>query len=305
MNVTIGKYVHKNTFLHRMDARLKLIINILIISMFFIASHLITLSILLLPILIFFVTTTKKPLHLLKMAKMPIFIFIFTSILYGFILSDLSNFEKKEYFLHGLNHEQSYDLISKTLFEFHRGFFNFKYTYLVFNKSLILGLRIYIMLIVTTLLIYSTKPIALTRAIEDLLSPLKLIRVNTGVIAMIISIAIRFIPTLLQEAMRIMKAQASRGVDFKNGKINEKAKSMITLTIPLFVMSFARAEDLANAMEVRGYDPYEKRTKYRSLKFEWFNWLVLGLLVAYVTCVILIENNVIQIPYWWAITAQV
>ncbi|SYV91053.1 Energy-coupling factor transporter transmembrane protein EcfT, partial [Mesomycoplasma hyorhinis] len=86
---------------------------------------------------------------------------------------------------------------------------------------------------------------------------------------MIVSIAIRFIPTLLLEASRIMKAQSSRGVDFKNGKKKDKAKSMITLIIPLFVLSFSRAEDLSNAMEVRGYDPYAKRTKYRKIRFQW------------------------------------
>jgi energy-coupling factor transport system permease protein len=87
--------------------------------------------------------------------------------------------------------------------------------------------------------------------------------VPVHIIALIISIALRFIPTLLEESQRIMKAQASRGVDFKNGNYKSKAKSLITLIIPLFVSAFAKAEDLGNAMETRGYDPYEKRTKYR------------------------------------------
>lgn len=123
--------------------------------------------------------------------------------------------------------------------------------------------RMYVMMVAMTLMIATTKPTALTRAIEDLLIPLKLIRVKVHIIAMIISIALRFIPTLLEEAQRIMKAQASRGVDFKNGNIKAKIKSLVTLIIPLFVSAFAKAEDLANAMEVRGYDPYQKRIRYR------------------------------------------
>lgn len=92
---------------------------------------------------------------------------------------------------------------------------------------------------------------------------------------MIISIALRFIPTLLGETQRIMKAQASRGVDFKNGNTKSKMKSLITLIIPLFVSAFAKAEDLGNAMEVRGYDPYEKRVRYRQYRPGFYDFLLL------------------------------
>ena len=115
----------------------------------------------------------------------------------------------------------------------------------------------------TTLVMSTTKPVALTKGIEDLLFPFKLIKIPVDVIAMIISIALRFIPTLLEETQRIMKAQASRGVDFRNGNVKTRAKATITLIIPLFVSAFSKAEDLGNAMETRGYDPYEKRTRYR------------------------------------------
>lgn len=138
------------------------------------------------------------------------------------------------------------------------------------------------MIIITTLLTATTRPMALTRAIEDLLLPLKLLFVPVHIIAMIISIALRFIPTLLEESQRIMKAQASRGVDFKNGNIKSKSKAIVTLIVPLFVSAFAKAEDLGNAMETRGYDPYEKRTKYRTYPIKFMDIVtaifVLGLL---------------------------
>lgn len=152
------------------------------------------------------------------------------------------------------------------------------------------------MIIITTLLTATTKPVALTKAIEDLLLPLKLIFIPVHIIAMIISIALRFIPTLLEEAQRIMKAQASRGVDFKNGNIKSKAKSMVTLIIPLFVSAFAKAEDLGNAMETRGYNPYEKRTRYRTYPVRVIDIFVGLFVIGMVVVVALLFNNVIQIP---------
>ncbi|WGI36906.1 energy-coupling factor transporter transmembrane component T family protein [Mesomycoplasma lagogenitalium] len=312
MNIVVGKYVPKNTFLHRLDPRLKLIFNILFIIFFFVVTHLFTLSFLIIPTLIIFILTTERPLHLLKMAKLPIFIFLFMSVLYGFLLYDTSSLKENENFIiNGFSindkkqaHLDSFNFVDTEWFSFEI-YFKFRYTNLVFIRSFVLGLRIYCMLIITTLLIYTTKPILLTKAIEDLISPLKLIKINTSVIAMIISISIRFIPTLLLEANRIIKAQASRGVDFKHGKIKDKVKSMITLTIPLFVLSFSRAEDLANAMEVRGYVPYEKRTRYRRLYLKWFDYLFMLFLVAFIIFVILIEQNVFgQLPQFWLYTAQ-
>ncbi|MGZ9413639.1 energy-coupling factor transporter transmembrane component T family protein [Mycoplasma sp. AC157] len=305
MNIVIGKYVPKNTFLHKLDPRIKLIFNIIFITLFFVTTHLLTLSFLIIPMMILFAVTTKKPFHLIKVAKLPIFIFLFMSIIYSFILNDLSNFNKPEFIIKGLDHDQSYKFISQEWFSLNLKFTTLKYTNLSFIRAFVLGLRIYCMILITTLLIYTTKPVLLTRAIEDLIFPLKLVKINTNVIAMIISIAIRFIPTLLLEANRIIKAQASRGVDFKHGKINDKVKAMITLTIPLFVLSFSRAEDLSNAMEVRGYDPYEKRTKYRRLYLKWFDYLFLLFLISFIVFVILVEQNVIgPLPLFWIYTAQ-
>ena len=123
--------------------------------------------------------------------------------------------------------------------------------------------RIYAIMMTMTVLTLSTQPVLITKALDFYFYPLKLIKIPVHIFTMIITIAFRFVPTLVDEAMRIFKAQASRGMDFKNGSLKTKIKSIIVLIIPLFVSSFTKADDLANAMESRGYDPYAKRTSYR------------------------------------------
>lgn len=127
----------------------------------------------------------------------------------------------------------------------------------------------------TTILTSSTKPLDLTLAIENLLNPLKRFGFPAHELAMMISIALRFIPDLLDEAKRIMKAQASRGVDFNEGKLSEKIKAIVSLIIPLFISAFQRAEDLANAMESRNYNPEATRTRYKSLCWRKYDTMTL------------------------------
>ncbi len=130
-------------------------------------------------------------------------------------------------------------------------------------------LRLVLMIELTMILTASTKPLDLTYAFEWYLSPLKVLHFPAAEVAMTISIALRFIPTLLEDATRVMKAQSSRGVDFEHGSLFRRIAGVTSLIIPLFVSSFMRSEELANAMECRGYDPAAKRTKYRILKFHW------------------------------------
>ena len=120
----------------------------------------------------------------------------------------------------------------------------------------------------TTILTATTKPLDLTLGIEHLLSPFKKVGFPTHEVAMMISIALRFIPTLLKETQRIMKAQASRGVEFSEGNLKDKVLSIVSLIIPLFISAFQRAEDLANAMESRNYNPEAKRTRYKQLNWQ-------------------------------------
>ncbi len=141
-----------------------------------------------------------------------------------------------------------------------------------FCQSAYIILRLILMIALTMVLTSTTKPMDMTYAFEWYMSPLKLIkplRFLAHEIAMTLSIALRFIPTLLDETERIMKAQASRGVDFNHGGLFKRFGAVIALIIPLFVSALERSEELANAMIVRGYDPRAKRTRYRLLRFTW------------------------------------
>ena len=143
-------------------------------------------------------------------------------------------------------------------------------------------LRLIMMLSLTMILTSTTKPMDMTYAFEWYMTPLKVIRFPAHEIAMTLSIALRFIPTLLDETNRIMKAQESRGADFSHG-VGKRFRALISLMIPLFVSAIDRSEELANAMEVRGYNPRSKRTRYRVLRFHWkdlFAFILIGSIFA-------------------------
>ena len=142
-------------------------------------------------------------------------------------------------------------------------------------QTLYIVIRLALMIMITTILTATTKPLELTLGIEDLLKPFQVIHVPAHEIAMMISIALRFIPTLIEETQRIMKAQASRGVDMEEGSLMEKVKAILSLIVPLFVSAFQRAEDLAYAMEARGYIHNRMRTRYKQLKMEGRDYVLL------------------------------
>ena len=143
------------------------------------------------------------------------------------------------------------------------------------SQTLYIVVRLALMIMITTILTATTKPLELTLGIEDLLKPFQVIHVPAHEIAMMISIALRFIPTLIEETQRIMKAQTSRGVDMEEGSLMEKVKAILSLIVPLFVSAFQRAEDLAYAMEARGYIPNRMRTRYKQLKMEGRDYVLL------------------------------
>lgn len=160
-------------------------------------------------------------------------------------------------------------------------------------QSLKIILRLVLMIMLTMLLTATTKPLDLTYGLEWYMTPLKVIKFPVHEIAMTISIALRFIPTLLDETDRIMKAQSSRGVDFKHGKISSRLKAVVSLIIPLFISSFQRSEELADSMEARGYDPKAKRTRYRVLRFS------LGDLIGFLLCSALLALTIVISSFKW------
>lgn len=164
------------------------------------------------------------------------------------------------------------------------------------------SLKIFLMILVVTILTTTTSSVELTYALEDILSPLRVFRLPVTVWSTTIALGIRFIPSLLDESDRIMKAQASRGLDFKNGNLKDKIVSLTSFIVPLFSIAFQKADELANAMEARGYNPRYTRTRYREYKISFFDWfiylffiMVLGFVVALTLFSKLIQGRQIYI----------
>ena len=160
-------------------------------------------------------------------------------------------------------------------------------------------LRLALLIMLSTLFTATTKPLDITVAIDDLFAWLKVFKVNVSILSMTISIALRFIPTILDETYRIMKAQASRGVDFKNGKLKEKVVAITSLIVPLFISSISRSDELANAMEARNYNPLAKRTRYRNLTWHLSDTISmiisLVMMAGYITLLVLFNNNIFDL----------
>ena len=262
-SMTFGRYSFRDTFIHRLDARNKIFLMILcMVAIFFqfkMWSTALFLSGLYFAALIILMIISKvNILQLFKsLAGMWLFIIILMAI-YIFIPNN-------NYYL-------------PTAFKI--GSLQVKWD--AFCQSGYIVLRLIMMISLTMVLTSTTKPMDMTYAFEWFLSPLKLIKPARFVaheIAMTLSIALRFIPTLLEETERIMKAQASRGVDFNRGGLFKRFGAVIALIIPLFVSALERSEELANAMIVRGYDPRANRTRYRLLRFSWRD-IIAFLLVA-------------------------
>ena len=148
--------------------------------------------------------------------------------------------------------------------------------------------RLVMMIMISMALTSSTKPLDLTYALQWYFTPLKVFHFPAEEVAMTISIALRFIPTLLEDALRVMRAQTSRGVDFAHGSLWRRIVGLTSLIIPLFVSSFIRSEELANAMECRCYDPRAKRTRYRKLRFGWGDLFAFLFTAGVLTAVIVI-----------------
>ena len=151
--------------------------------------------------------------------------------------------------------------------------------------------RIVNILFLSSLLSLTTKPMELNQGLESLLKPLRALKVNPSIFTMMIAIALRFIPTLINEANKILKAQASRGVDFKEAKLKEKITQVVSLIVPMFVIAYRRAIDLSDAMEARGYDPDATRTSMEVLKFKMAD--IISLSIICLLCVAIIVLKIV------------
>ena len=248
-NIALGRYLPLNSIIHNMDPRYKLMSMLILMVTIFLPSGYIGYVIIGAFVLLALLLAKLNFTMIFKAMKPMLFMLVFLTFVNALVL------------------RTGYVLID---------IFGFKiYSDAIF-RTLYITVRLLLMIMVTTILTASTKPLDLTLAIEDLLSPFKRFGFPAHEIAMMISIALRFIPTLIDETNRIMKAQASRGVDLKEGSFKEKIVAILSLIVPLFVSSFQRAEELADAMEARGYVPSATRTRYKQLVHGLKDYIMLG-----------------------------
>jgi energy-coupling factor transport system permease protein len=258
-----GRYVPADSTLHKMDPRSKLLLVFLFVCIIFLANNLIT-YLFIAAFTVALLVMSKIPLRFLYNGMKPIFFLI----IFTFILHIL--FTKEGELLYQLG-----------WLEIYKG---------GLIEGLFISLRFTFLILVTSLLTLTTTPISITDGMEILLHPLKKWKLPVQELALMMSISLRFIPTLMEETDKIMKAQTARGVDFSSGPIKERVKAIVPLLVPLFVSSFKRAEELAIAMEARGYRGGEGRTKYRQLSWQLRDTLLMVALLVLTVLLLLFRS---------------
>jgi len=262
-DITLGQYFPGNTLLHRLDPRTKILLVVLYIVSLFLAKN--SLGYALMGVtLVTAVLISKVGFKAILRGMKPVFIIVvFTAVLNLLYTPG-----------------QGEPLVS---------FWIFNIYFEGVRTAIFMVLRIMMLISCTFLLTYTTSPILLTDALEDLLGPLKKLHVPVHELAMMMSIALRFIPTLIEETDKIMSAQKARGADFDSGNLVDKAKALIPLLVPLFITAFRRADELAVAMECRCYHGGEGRTRLRQLKYRLRD--ILALLVGACLCTAIVLLN--------------
>ena len=240
-DITLGQYFPGNSIIHRMDPRTKLVMLVVYIVALFVASGPVSYCLM----LIFLLTSigiSKIPgKSFVRGMKPLVFILVFTGLLNLFFTQG----EK--------------ELVSV---------WNITIYWEGVIRSIYMVARILMLIAGTFLLTYTTSPIALTDGLESLLNPLKKIKVPVHELSMMMCIALRFIPTLIEETDKIMSAQKARGADFETGKLMERVKALVPILVPLFISAFRRADELATAMECRCYHGGDGRTKMKLLRYK-------------------------------------
>ena len=257
-NMILGRYIPGNSIIHRLDPRSKLVAMILLIIIAFWANNPITNLILFIATGIFVVLSEVPLSFFIKGLRSMFFLIAFTTLFQLFFISG-----------------------GQVLFDM--GFI--KITSYGVEQAGIIFCRFVLIIFFSTLLTLTTMPLSLATAVESLLGPLKRFKVPVHEIGLMLSMSLRFVPTLMDDTIRIMNAQKARGVDFGEGNVIQKVKAMIPILIPLFATSLKRADSLATAMEARGYQGGNGRSQYRQLN--WMNRDSIALLFVCVLGVIL------------------
>ena len=271
-NITMGQYYPVDSWVHRLDPRTKILLTVAMIVAVFLVKSMVGYA-LILGFMYLVSKLSNIPFKMLVKGVKPLrFILILTFILNLF-----------------------FNTGTTMLVEW--GFVKISYEGL--STAIHYSLRLVFLVLGTSLMTLTTSSIALSDGIEMLLSPLKVIKFPAHELAMMMSIALRFIPTLMEEADKIMKAQMARGADFESGNLLARAKAMVPLLVPLFVSAFRRAGDLAMAMESRCYHGGENRTRLRVLKITKNDYLAAAGMAVLIV-LILVEGH-ITLPIWAAV----
>ena len=261
-NITLGQYFPGNTFIHRLDPRTKLVLTIVYIVVLFVAHTWMAYALTAVFLVVCVVVSRIRPASLLRGLK-PLFIII--------LLTALLN----------LFYTSGEPLVQ---------FWIITITKEGVRSAVLMVLRIMMLVCGTFLLTYTTAPMQLTDGLESLLGPLKKLHVPVHELAMMMSIALRFIPTLIEETDKIMSAQKARGADFETGNLIQKAKALLPLLVPLFISAFRRADELATAMESRCYNGGEGRTRMKQLRYSSRDLVAVLVCAALVAGVVLLNR---------------
>lgn len=265
-DITIGQYISGNSPIHRADARMKLILTLLLVVVLFLLKTPLAYGAFICFTIIAVLLSRVPVPYFIKGLKPMLFIILFTVILNLFFTPGDTAWSLKIFSL------------------------NIKITDRGIFMSITMFFRLTLLVIITSLLTLTTTPMQLTNAIERLLKPLGRIGVPYHEIAMMMSIAIRFIPTFAEETDKIIKAQKARGADFESGNVIRRIKAMIPLLVPLFVSAFRRADDLATAMDARCYNSGGNRTSMKQMKMVKSDYLTGGICVAFSAALLVLQN---------------
>lgn len=259
-DITLGQYFPGNSIIHRLDPRTKLLFLVVYIAALFVAASWISYG-LMLSFLIFVIAVSKIPVKsILRGMKPLVFILAFTAILNIFFTG------------------------GKTVLV---EFWGLSITKEGIIRAVFMISRIMMLITGTFLLTYTTSPIALTDGLESLLGPLKKIHLPVHELSMMMCIALRFIPTLIEETDKIMSAQKARGADFETGNIFKRVRALVPILVPLFISAFRRADELATAMECRCYQGGKGRTKMKLLRYHRAD------LLAFLTAIALLAGTIV------------
>lgn len=261
-DITLGQYFPGNSVVHRLDPRTKLLMLVVFIVALFVADNWVS-YLLVLGFLVTVIAISSIPLKSIVRGMKPlVFILLFTGILNVFFTTGetlLVHFWVVNIYLEGI------------------------------VRAVFMVMRILMLITGTFLMTYTTSPIALTDGLESLLSPLKKIKLPVHELSMMMCIALRFIPTLIEETDKIMSAQKARGADFESGKLMQRVKALIPILVPLFISAFRRADELATAMECRCYQGGDGRTKMKLLRFKRNDFVTFGVGILLIAAVIVLN----------------